>query len=78
MHLLKQNEERVKNEWNLYTISLLQNRLPLLRFFSTSMNKKEEMVWLWQKRTSLRKSESANEEVETIYFGEDTLNTDFS
>ena len=37
--------------------------------FSTSMNKKEEMVLALAKEIRLRKSESANEEVETIYFG---------
>ena len=37
--------------------------------FSTSMNKKEEMVLALAKEIRLRKSESATEEVETIYFG---------
>ncbi|WP_026708688.1 radical SAM family heme chaperone HemW [Flavobacterium frigidarium] len=37
--------------------------------FSTSMNKKEEMVLALAKEIRLRRSESANEEVETIYFG---------
>ena len=37
--------------------------------FSTSMQKKEEMVAALAKEIRLRKSESANEEVETIYFG---------
>jgi len=37
--------------------------------FSTSMKKKEEMVVALAKEIRLRKSESANELVETIYFG---------
>lgn len=37
--------------------------------FSTSMNKKEEMVLALAKEIRLRRSESATEEVETIYFG---------
>jgi 2-iminoacetate synthase ThiH len=45
MHLLKQNEERVKNERNLYIISLCKQACHYCDFtFSTSMNKKEEMV----------------------------------
>lgn len=37
--------------------------------FSTSLKKKDEMVLALAKEISLRKSESQNEEVETIYFG---------
>ena len=37
--------------------------------FSTSMKKKEEMVLALAKEIRLRKNESANENVETIYFG---------
>ncbi|WP_369765801.1 radical SAM family heme chaperone HemW [Flavobacterium sp. WC2429] len=37
--------------------------------FSTSMKKKEEMVLALVKEIRLRKSESSNEKVETIYFG---------
>lgn len=37
--------------------------------FSTSMKKKEEMVLALAKEIRIRKSESANEKVETIYFG---------
>lgn len=37
--------------------------------FSTSMKKKEEMVLALAKEIRLRKSESSNENVETIYFG---------
>ncbi|MDG2431050.1 radical SAM family heme chaperone HemW [Flavobacterium sp.] len=37
--------------------------------FSTSMNKKEDMVLALAKEIRLRKSESADENVETIYFG---------
>jgi oxygen-independent coproporphyrinogen-3 oxidase len=37
--------------------------------FSTSMKKKDEMVLALAKEIMLRKSESQNEEVETIYFG---------
>ncbi|WP_112112963.1 radical SAM family heme chaperone HemW [Flavobacterium aciduliphilum] len=37
--------------------------------FSTSMKKKEEMVWALAKELQLRKGEFQNEIVETIYFG---------
>jgi oxygen-independent coproporphyrinogen-3 oxidase len=37
--------------------------------FSTSMKKKEEMVLALAKEIQMRKSESGNEKVETIYFG---------
>ena len=37
--------------------------------FSTSMKNKEEMVLALAKEIEIRKSESANEKVETIYFG---------
>ena len=37
--------------------------------FSTSMKKKDEMVLALAKEISLRKSESENEKIETIYFG---------
>jgi len=37
--------------------------------FSTSMKKKDEMVLALAKEIRMRKSESANEKIETIYFG---------
>ena len=37
--------------------------------FSTSMKKKDEMVLALAKELEMRKNESQNESIETIYFG---------